>query len=188
MTKLFWPFAFALLVLGTACVGDDDDDLPAITRIGRADGWFVDAINSDYRAAFEQQLASVSDQALAERDTSRAGITAATLPRIEQATSVDDCDRDDTIFFLGNGAISVIEGAVACPAGEPSITDFFDGNVFSTDFAGTEFRLRRSDGTLVGDFAITRLDDSFVFRRTVSVQDSVIGGYAYDLEFVLRER
>lgn len=182
-------FAYALLatacLLTSACL--DDDDQGPITSIGRADGWFIESVTTDFQERFEDALAAVDDGTLAAADTTREAISDAYARDIAEV-DVDDCDRDDALFFLGDGQFTIIFGPNDCPDNLNTLS-FFVGQRYATDLAGTSLRLRNTDGMLLATYDIETINgDEFIFSRTVTVIDTLLGDFNYEVEYELTAR
>ena len=188
MSRLFLLLVCSFLFFALAC--GDDDDLSPITNIGRQDGWFVQAVDSDFASRFDAQLAALPDAFFADNDTTRTGVEAIYADRIERLTNVEACDRDDILFFFPDGEILTAKGDVTCDApGDPSVTDYFDRLFYAASADGSTFRLRTRDNAEIGRFDVSVLNgDRFVFARDVTVTDTLIGDFTYALEYDLVAR
>jgi len=178
-------FLFSVLILVASC-GEDDDGLGRITFIGRADGWKIVSINSNLESSSAAALADLTDAELAAANQTREEVAERLGTVTEEQTAVDDCDRDDIIFFLENGQMRIIRGGVTCPGGDLTVLEDFNDNFFSTDLAATELKIRNPDGVDQFMFSINELTaDSFVFSGTRIYVDGLVGAVNYEIAYTL---
>lgn len=182
--------AFLLVLLVSAC-GDDDDDgdllFDRIARIGRADGWRLASVDSDFDARVNAAIDGLTDEQIAADTRTRDDLRQQYSPFIRAATTVDECDRDDILFFVQNGAMRIIGGDVECPVGgDPSPILRFNDRTYTTDGTASELTVRASSGELTGVYEIFDLtDEQFNFGTEVEVQDSIFTDLTYSIRYNL---
>lgn len=184
--KQFILFALiAAAFISTGC-GSDDDFNP-ISFIGREAGWIIETINSDFQVQADAAIAALTDEQLSAAGRTRAELTASFNARVATQTQVEDCDRDDILFFLESGQMSILRGSVTCPeAGDPTVLAPFNNNTYTTNAAATRMTVRRLDGTIIHNYSITSLTPERMQleeRRTVA--DTLVGEVVYDISYGL---
>lgn len=174
-----------VLLLGFGC-GSDDDFNP-VTFIGREDGWVVNAVNSDFQVQADAAIAALTDEQLSAAGLTRAELTATYDARVATQTEVMDCDRDDVLYFLGNGEMRIIKGSVTCPeTGDPTVLASFNNNNFTTDASATRIVVRRPNGGTIHTYAISILTvDQMQLDERRTITDTLVGEIVYDLSYVL---
>ncbi|MBC6995185.1 hypothetical protein QWY85_05650 [Neolewinella lacunae] len=179
MNKYF--FVFALLVLGLSNCGEPDT-IGRVSFIGRADGWRADAVESNLESLAASAIAQLSDAQIAATGRTRESIQAQYDLRVTRETMVEDCDRDDLIFFLDNGQMRIIFGNVGCPdPQDPGILAGFNDNFYRADLDATRFELLRPDQSLIANFEVLELTENvFRLETTRTVTDSLVGTINYD--------
>ena len=187
MSRLYFLLPLILIFLASAC-DDDDSELGRITIIGRNDGWAVENINSDFRAKYQAAIDGTDDAVFTAADTTRTAVAFAYEEQASRLIDVEACDRDDAIFFFGDGEILNAKLGTDCPD-DRSVTDPFNQLFYSSDLNVDNLRLRDARGQAVATYAVSTLNESeWVFSRTVSVADTLIGNFNYELEYELRAR
>lgn len=176
-----------LTVLLIAACGNDDSINP-ISFIGNDNGWVIESVTSDYQVQADAAIAALTEEALMMAGRTRAEVQAQFDASIATQTNVEDCDRDDLLFFVDNGEMRVIKGNVICAEpGDPTVLAIFNQNNYSTNADATRMTIRRSDGSTVGVYDITELTADIMQldqRRTVT--DTLVGPVEYDFQFRLK--
>lgn len=185
MKQFFLCSSIFALSLGFGCVSDDDFN--PISFIGREAGWVIETINSDFQVQADAAIAALTDEQISAAGLTRAELTASYNARVASLTQVDDCDRDDVLFFLDDGQMRIIKGSITCMgAGDPTVLASFNNNVYSTDSGATRMTIRRPDGTIIHNYSINSLTPERMQldeRRTVA--DTLVGDIIYDLSYLL---
>lgn len=187
MKQLFF-FLLPLLFLAAAC--GDDDDLDPIFNIGRADGWQVTLVDSDFAEKADAAIAAVSEADLQAANRTREELESTYAVFVARETLVEDCDRDDILFFLENGQMRIIKEGAVCPGpGDPNVLIGFNDNFFSTNLAATELTIRDVNDVLLAEYVIEELN-SEVFRLGTNrmAPDSLLGNFTYNVTYSLAAR
>lgn len=175
---------FATLSFSTC---GSDDDVNPISFIGRDFGWAIESVTSDFQERADAAIAALTDEEIAAAGRTRAEITETFNTIVDRETNVDDCDRDDGLFFVDNGEIRVLKGDVMCPeAGDPSVLDPFNNLNYVTNADATMMMVRFPGGALQSTYTIVELRDGLLEleqRRTVT--DTLVGSVAYDISYRL---
>lgn len=180
--------ALLLVCLAPGCADDDDDTLfNRIALIGRADGWRLGEVVSDMDQVVNGAIDALTEEELADDPRDRDELRLQYAPIIRTATQVNDCDRDDVLFFVENGVLRIIQGDVPCGSGgDPNPLARFNNRTYTTDAQATEILIRATSGELLGTYDIEMLnDDLFAFEREVTVADSVFTDVRYSIRYEL---
>ncbi|MEO0733226.1 MAG: hypothetical protein AAFZ52_10355 [Bacteroidota bacterium] len=177
----------AALFLSYGC--QDDDDVPPVTLIGRATGWSVDAVESDFATQAASAIAALTEDDLASDTRTRDLIEQQYDILIANQTQLDDCERDDAVLFGSNGIIQLFLGDVDCNQPGTHVMDELVNNFYSADIEGTRLRLRTQDGETITTYDILELTDSaFRLKNNRVVEDSTVGPVLYEVTYALRAR
>lgn len=180
-------FLLSLLFLIASC-GDDDGGLGRITFIGIPNGWVIASVESDLGAKSSAAVAAVSEEDLSMANTTRGELEQRFQNLTNEETGVDDCDRDDVLFFLENSQMRIIKGMVTCPgAGDPTVLMDFNDNFYSSDLQATRMNVRSPDDVELGVYTIEELDaNNFRLSTTKTYSDLLVGSFTYELTYIMR--
>ncbi|WP_273445335.1 hypothetical protein [Neolewinella agarilytica] len=186
MKQFFFLLTIVLFI--TSCGGDDDGDLGRITFIGRDAGWVIASINSDLGEKSSAAVAATSDEDIAMTGQTRAEVEQQFIDLTLAETSVDNCDRDDVLFFLDNGQMRIIQGAEVCPeAGDPTVLMGFNDNFYSSDLGATMLVIRSDDGVELETYTVEELNAStFSLRTTRTFSNLLVGSFTYEVSYTLQ--
>lgn len=183
--KQFYILSVLVLFFASGCL--EDPEISPISRIGRPQGWFVNAVVSNFDTQVAAAIASTDDASFSAADTTRAGVTAIYEARIAAITQVEACDRDDIIFFLQEGPIRIIQMLEQCPeAGDPTVLARFQDRTWSTDGTATILRIRNGGVNQAVYEVLEITDQDFRIRDTREVVDTLIGTFTYDIEYQMK--
>lgn len=185
--SLLISFSLILAALSFSTCGNDDDVSP-ITYIGRAGGWTISTINSDFQQQADAAIAALSDEEIAAAGRTRAEITEAYNTTIARETNIDDCDLDDGLFFVDNGEVRVFQGDVFCPEpGDPTVLAPFDADYnYRTNADATEMTIRFPGGQVQSVYNITELLDGLIeLEQRRILADTLVGDVRYDISYRL---
>ncbi len=184
MKQLFFLLTIVLFI--SSC-GDDDGGLGRITFIGRDAGWVIASINSDLGEKSSAAVAATSDEDIATTGQTRAEVEQQFMDLTSTETSVDNCDRDDVLFFLDNGQMRIIQGADACPEdGDPTVLMGFHDNFYSSDLEATMLTVRSDDGVELGTYTVEELNaNTFSLRTTRAFSNLLVGSFTYEVSYTL---
>jgi hypothetical protein len=181
MRQLFTIMAVAAVIFHSGCT-DNTGELGPITNIGRENGWIISSASTTLASVAEGRIANLTDQEISDAGETRENLRATYIAEAEAEAGVDDCDRDDVLFFLENGAMSIISGDVECPElGDPTVLAPFNGNFYVADFAGTSMVVRTEDGTLVDNYTIVTINENqFILTTSRELRlDNLVGAFNY---------
>jgi hypothetical protein len=182
--KQFTLLLFGLFLLSSGCGGDDDNRL---TLIGRADGWRVASVSSDLESLADAAIAALTEEQLSTDSRTRADIQQQYDLRIARETQVDDCDKDEILFFIENGQMRIIRGNVPCPEpGDPNVLVGFNDNFYQSDFDATQLVFRTSGGDQLATYEVLELTSSiFRLQTERTVIDSLVPTLVYQVAYTL---
>lgn len=180
--------SFLILLLAAGCGSDDDDGFfNRIAQIGRLDGWIINEVISDYGAKVNDAIDALTDEEIAADPRSREELRMQYAALIRTATVVDDCDRDDVLFFLDNGLMRIILGDDACGTeGDPNPLARFHDRTYSVNIDATEMSVRANTGVFLGLYELDELNSGvFSFETEASVADSIFTNLTYNIRYEL---
>lgn len=185
MKQFLFLLSFVFLI---ASCGDDDGGLGRITFIGIPGGWVIASVESDLGAKSSAAVASTTDENINMANLTRAELEQRFQDLTDEETGVDDCDRDDILFFLDNGQMRIIKGVVTCPGvDDPTILMGFNDNFYSTDLGATMMTVRSADDVGLGVYTIEELDaNNFRLTTTKSYSDLLVGSFTYEITYSMR--
>lgn len=163
--------AMALLVTFSACNKDDDDDDNPMTPTEylTAHSWLTTSV--EISPALEIYTGIVVDDLYEE------------ITLLGQTFSfIDDCDKDDLVFFNTDGTVTEDAGAIKCDPDDPQQTD---GGTWTLSDDGKTITMSSSISGVEEDITgqISTLDNSnFVFTVTLT-EDFGYGTDDYTLTF-----
>ncbi|MEL6846286.1 MAG: hypothetical protein AAFP02_24020 [Bacteroidota bacterium] len=181
MRQLFTLLVVAAALLYTGCT-DNTGELGPITNIGRENGWIISSASSTLLTEATTRIANLTDQEISDAGETRENLMATYAAEADTQAEVNDCDRDDVLFFLENGAMRIIQGDMACPElGDPTVLSPFNDNFYVTDLEGTFMVVRTEDGTLVDEYTIVTITaNQFVVTAARELRlDNLVGAFNF---------
>lgn len=185
MRQLFTLLVVTVIVLSTGCT-DNTGELGPITNIGRENGWIIGAASTTLEMEAAARIAALTDQEISDAGETRENLLQTYAAEAATEAGVDDCDQDDVLFFLENGAMRIIQGELQCPEpGDPTVLSPFNDNFFVTDFAGTSMVVRTEEGALVDEYTILTINgDQFVVTTSRELRlDNLVGAFNYSTTY-----
>lgn len=172
-----------VLFLTSACV--DDDGGNPIAFIGRADGWVIDNVDTDFGTKATAAINALTDEEIADDPRTRDAIVADYETRARTASQVDDCDRDDILFFVQNGVMRIILGNVPCAEdGDASPLAVFNDKIYSSNTDASEITIREPNGQFIDRFTVLELtEDRFTIETQRTVPDSLLSDLNYMIQY-----
>ncbi|MTB51073.1 hypothetical protein [Lewinella sp. W8] len=181
MRQLFLLLAAAAVIFHSGCT-DNTDELGPITNIGRENGWVISSASTTLETVADGRIANLTDQEISDAGETRENLQQTYAARAAAQAGVDDCDRDDVLFFLENGAMRIIQGDMQCPEpGDPTVLSPFNDNFYVTDLDGTFMVVRNEEGTLIDEYTIVSISGTqFVVTATRELRlDNLVGAFNY---------
>ncbi|NJB85353.1 hypothetical protein GGR26_001098 [Lewinella marina] len=182
-------FLLFILLLTTACQ-DDDAPVAPVNQLSRFDGWQLVSVESDFAERVTAAVTALPDSTVEKSGLTREEIRGNYDVRIAAVTGVEDCERDDVLFFDA-GWVVLIKNGADCPENSPPhVLAGFDLKRYSTDFSVTRLTLTDDARSESSEYEVVELDDErLVVRQSRRVENNLIlPSFSYTITYTFRGR
>ncbi|THH41474.1 hypothetical protein [Neolewinella litorea] len=187
--KNFFLTGLILLVLLAAC-GEDDAPLLPINQLSRFDGWQIVSVESDFAARVDEAVMALPDSTVDSSGLTREEIRGNYDDRIAAVTAIEDCERDDVLFFDGGLVVLVKDGADCPENSPPHVLDVFDLKRYSSDLSVTRLTLSDQANTESTEYEVVEVSEELlVLRQDRTVENNLIlPPFSYTVTYTFRAR
>ncbi|WP_116124413.1 hypothetical protein [Lewinella sp. IMCC34183] len=184
-----FPFLLFVLLTAASCQKDTEPVSP-INQLSRFDGWQIVTVESNIAAAADSTVAALPDSTVAQSGRTREEIRESLNPAIRGLTGVDDCERDDALFFESGVVAYGVAGTACDSTSLPHVLTPFNRMRYATDIDVTTLTIISQDETERTPYNVERIngEELVIQRQRRMAENLLVPAYPYNITYFFRAR